>query len=510
MTRSPESDPPETVLSDTNPATTVPPAPVPPGAVPSDSIAAQTRWLDATDQARLVADDEISATELVEAAIERIEALDGPLNAVVIRWFDHARQRAVEPTNGPLGGVPFLLKDLWSHYDGQVLTNGSAALKDVQPVSTSNTNLVERFNGAGLVTLGRSSSPELGSVPVTEPVAYGPTRNPWDAERTPGGSSGGAAVAVATGMVPIAHASDGGGSIRIPASCCGLVGLKPTQGRVSLGPERTEADLGVDLCVSRTVRDTALVLDAVSGPGVGDVIVAPSPERSWIDVVGADPGSLRIGILDHHPHGRPVHADCATAANAAGALLEELGHQVAPGFPQAMADESFTARFMALWAVNRAMGIEVLRTMAGRELGPDDVDAANWAQAEFAKQLSAVDLAKANAAVLAFRRSVHRWWADGWDLLLTPTLGLPPVRIGEIDPQPGDPMAGMRRAAEFVPFTPAFNTSGQPAINLPLHWNAEGLPIGVQLVAAYGREDLLIRVASQLEAAAPWADRTPG
>lgn len=478
-------------------------------ALANDSVAAQTQWLDATGQAELVASGEVSPVDMVDAAVERIEALDGPVNAVIIRWFEHAREVAATNPSGPFAGVPFLLKDLWAHYEGQVMTNGSIALKDVQPVSTSTSNLVQRFNEAGLVTLGRSSSPELGSVPVSEAVAYGPTRNPWNTDHTSGGSSGGASVAVATGMVPVAHASDGGGSIRIPASCCGLVGLKPSQGRISQGPERTEADLGVDFCVTRTVRDTARMLDAVSGPGIGDVIIAPPPIRPYIDEVGVDPGKLRIGILDHHPHGHAIDADCAEATNAAGALLESLGHSVTPGFPEALADPAFTSRFMALWAVNRAMGIATLSSMAGRELTADDVDAANWAQAEFAKDLTAVDLAKANAAVLGFRRSVHQWWADGWDLLLTPTLGLPPVKIGEIDPKPGDPMAGMKKAAEFVPFTPAFNTSGQPAISLPLHWNAEGLPIGVQLVAAYGREDLLIQVASQLEAASPWVDRRP-
>jgi len=478
-------------------------------AIADNSIAAQTQWLDATAQAELVAAGEVSQLEMVDAAVERIDALDGPVNAVVIEWFDHARDVAASAPTGPFAGVPFLLKDLWAHYDGQVLTNGSIALKEVQPVSATNTNLVNRFNDAGLVTLGRSASPELGSVPVSEAVAYGPTRNPWNTNLTSGGSSGGAAVAVATGMVPVAHASDGGGSIRIPASCCGLVGLKPSQGRISQGPERTEADLGVDFCVTRTVRDTARMLDAVSGPGVGDVIVAPPPARPWADELGVDPGRLRIGILDQHPQGHAVHADCVDAVRAAGTLLEGLGHAVEPGFPPALADREFQARFMALWAVNRAMGINVLSSMAGRELGPEDVDAANWAQAQFAQDLTAVDLAKAHAAVLAFRRSVHQWWADGWDLLLTPTLGLPPVEIGEIDPKPGEPMAGMRRAAAFVPFTPAFNTSGQPAINLPLHWSDAGVPIGVQLVAGYGREDLLIRVASQLEAAAPWANRKP-
>ena len=473
------------------------------------TLADDTRWMDATDQAALVASGEASAVELVDAAAERIDALDGPINAVNMRWYDHARELAAAGPTGPLAGVPFLLKDLWSHYEGMPLSNGNQALARELPVSTSSTWLVERFERAGLVTMGRTASPEMGSVPVTEPIPWGPTRNPWDLSRTPGGSSGGAAAAVAAGMVPVAHASDGGGSIRIPASCCGLVGLKPSQGRITTGPHRAENGLGVELVVSRTVRDTARVLDAVHGPGTGDTVIAAPPTRPYLDELGADPGRLRIGLLDHHPRGEPIGQDCVDAARSAASMLEALGHVVEPGFPASMSDAELTARFMALWATNMAAGLGAFGEAIGRPLTEDDVEPVNWAQAEFARNLSAADLAAALAATVEARRATQSWWDDGWDLLLTPTLGLPPLEIGELDPLPDAPMAGMRRAAEFVPFTPAFNVSGQPAISLPLHWTADGLPIGVQLVAAYGREDLLLRVAAQLEAAHPWAHRRP-
>lgn len=469
------------------------------------TIADDTRWLDATALTELVSAGDVTPAELTEAAIERIETLDGSLNAVNMRWFDHAREVSGSLPGGPLAGVPFLLKDLWAHYEGMPLSNGNAALAAAMPVSSADTTLVSRFRSAGLVTLGRTASPEMGSVPVTEPVPFGPTRNPWNTNHTPGGSSGGAGAAVAAGMVPIAHASDGGGSIRIPASCCGLVGLKPSQGRITTGPHRSETGLGVELVVSRSVRDTALALETVHGPGVGDTVIAPAPSRSYLDELGIDPGRLRIGLLDHHPQGLDIHFDCAAAARHGATLLEGLGHVVEPGFPAAMADAELTSRFMALWATNMATGLATFADAIGRPLTEDEVEPVNWAQAEFAKGLSAVDLATALAATVEARRATQQWWEEGWDLLLTPTLGLPPVEIGELDPLPGDPLAGMRRAAEFVPFTPAFNVSGQPAISLPLHWSDSGLPIGVQLVAGYGREDLLLRVASQLEAAHPWA-----
>ncbi len=462
-------------------------------------IAAQTRWLDATAQAALVADGEVTARELVEAAVERIEVLDGPLNAVVVKWYDDARsaadgvdeQRAAGEPLAAFAGVPTLLKDLWAESAGHPQTNGNVALKDAMPVSDHDSNLVARFRDAGLITLGRTNSPELGSLPVTEPLSFGPTRNPWSTDHTPGGSSGGAAASVAAGMVPIANASDGGGSIRIPASCCGLIGLKTSQGRISLGPDRDESGLSVTFAVSRSMRDTARLLDLVAGPGVGDNVIAPTPIRRFADEVGADPGRLRIGLLARHPLGNRLDPECAAAATGAAKLLEGLGHHVEGAHPAVLEDAGFSARFMAIWATNMSLGIKRCGELAGHELTADEVEPVNWAMSEFASALAAIN---------EYRRKLQGWWADGWDLLLSPTLSEPPVGIGEHDAAPDDPMAGMKRAADFVSFTPPFNTSGQPAISLPTHVTPDGRPVGVQLAAAYGREDVLIRVASQLEA----------
>jgi amidase len=475
------------------------------------TLADETRWMDAVDEGALIAKGEVTPVELLDATIERIERLDPPLNAVVTRWFDHAREVAARPDlpDGPFRGVPFLLKDLHTSYAGQTLSNGNAALRAAGRIDTFDTTLVDRFKAAGLVIAGRTNSPEMGSLPTTQPIAWGATHNPWDLDRTPGGSSGGAAAAVAIGMVPFANASDGGGSIRIPAACCGLVGLKPSQGRASVGPLRAEAGLGVEHCVSRTVRDTAVLLDAVRGPAVGDTVIAAPPARPYADEVGADPGRLRVGVLDVHPHDEFVHDDCVEAARSAARMLEDLGHDVEVEWPAALADREIGSHFGTLWATQMAMAAAQFAKTLGRELTADDLEPVNWAQAEMAKRFTAVDLATAQAAMYAFRRRLQQWWADGWDLLLTPTLAEPPPLLSEFAPDPGDPMAQSRRAWRFVPFTPPFNMSGQPAISLPLHWNADGLPIGVQLVAAYGREDVLLQMASQLEAAHPWADRHP-
>jgi amidase len=475
------------------------------------TLAEETRWMDAVDQAALVAKAEVTPLELVEAAIERIERSDPQLNAVVMRWFDHARDVAADPAlpDGPFRGVPFLLKDLYTSYAGQTLSNGNVALRAAGVVDRFDTTLVARFRAAGLVVAGRTNSPEMGSLPTTQPMAWGPTHNPWVLDRTPGGSSGGSAAAVAAGMVPFANASDGGGSIRIPASCCGLVGLKPSQGRVSVGPLRAEVGLGVEHCVSRTVRDTAALLDAVRGPGVGDTVIAAPPARPYAHEVGAEPGRLRVGLLDVHPQDEFIHDDCVEAVRAAVRLLEGLGHDVAVAWPDALADTRIRRHFGTLWATQIAMAAAQFATILGRTLTAEDLEPGNWAEAEHAKTKSAVDLATAQAAMYAYRRRLQQWWADGWDLLVTPTVAEPPPLLSEFAPDPGDPLAQSRRAWRFVPFTPPYNLSGQPAINVPLHWNADGLPIGVQLVAAYGREDLLIRVAAQLETAAPWADRHP-
>jgi amidase len=467
--------------------------------------------MDATEQAALVAKGEVKPSELLDAAIERIEQTDPAVNAVVIEWFDHARSVAADPAlpDGPFRGVPFLLKDLYTSFAGQTLSNGNVALKEAGKVDAADTTLVARFKAAGLVIAGRTNSPEMGSLPTTQPVAWGATHNPWALERTPGGSSGGAAAAVAAGMVPFANASDGGGSIRIPASCCGLVGLKPSQGRITVGPARAEVGLGVELCVSHTVRDSAGLLDAVRGPGVGDTVIAAPPDRPYLEEVGADPGRLRIGLLDVHPRGEFVHEDCVTAVRSAASMLEGLGHSVEPAWPACLADASLTEKFMALWATQMAMAARGFGETLGRELTAEDVEPVNWVLVEQAHRLSAVDLAVAQAAGHGFRRALQQWWEDGWDLLLTPTLAEPPPPLAEFENDPQHPTAPMRRAGRFAAFTPAFNMSGQPAISLPLHRNADGLPIGIQLAAAYGREDVLLRVASQLESAHPWSGEHP-
>jgi amidase len=310
-------------------------------------------------------------------------------------------------------------------------------------------------------------------------------------------------------MVPFANASDGGGSIRIPASCCGLVGLKPSQGRITVGPARAEAGLGVELCVSRSVRDTAGLLDSVRGPGVGDTVMAPAPRRPYVEEVGTDPGRLRIGLLDVHPRGGFLHEDCRSAVRAAASMLEGLGHIVEPTWPDCLSDTTLPQKFMALWAAQMALAARDIGATLGREVTAADMEPVNWALVEQAQRLSAVDYAAAQAAGWAFRRALLQWWADGWDLLLTPTVAEPPPLLTEFENNAADPAAPQRRAGQFAAFTPPFNMSGQPAISLPLYRNAEGLPIGVQLAAGYGREDVLIGVAAQLESAHPWAQLHP-
>lgn len=471
-----------------------------------------TRWLDATAQAELVRRGEVAPHELIAAAAARIEHLDGAIGAVNIRWLDRAVERArSRPALGPLAGVPFLLKDLWANYADHPISNGNRALKEAGHVSVASTWLVERFEQAGLGIIGRAASPEWGSVPVTEPLAFGPTRNPWDTSRSPGGSSGGSAAAVAAGMVPAAHGSDGGGSIRIPASCCGLVGLKTSQGRITTGPLRDESGLGVELAVTRTVRDTALLLDIASGPGVGDTVIAPPPHRPYVDEVGAAPGRLRIGLLDHHPHGLPVHEECVGAVQQTARLLESLGHHVERAYPSAWDDQSFGKQFGSLWATNMAVNRARTGELLGRPLREDEVEPINWALAELANNMSAQTYAMAMSAVGAFRRRMQSWWdIDGWDLLLTPTMAQPPAPIGFLENDPQNPLSPFARSGPYVPFTAVFNASFQPAISVPMHWTPEGLPIGVQLVAGYAREDVLIRVASQLETATQWGLRHPG
>ena len=461
--------------------------------------------LDATAQADLVRSGDVSPRELVEAAIARIEKVDSELNAVIHRRFDKAVDDATgELPNGPFRGVPFLLKDLNAPSKGDPQHNGARVLKDAAYVAPADNWLVARYRRAGFVITGRTNTPEFGLVPTTEPVAHGATHNPWNLDHTPGGSSGGSAAAVAAGLVPVAHASDGGGSIRIPASMCGCVGLKVSRGRISMGPEGDESLVSVHNVITRSVRDAAAVLDATSGPGPGDMAVAPPPSRPFAQEVGADPGHLRIGLMATSPAGE-LHPDCVEAVRAAGHLLEQLGHRVDEGHPDALDDPSTAQTFGARWCTQALRTLAATGHLVGRELTVDDVEPITWIMADAGRGFSALDYANALHASMLFTRRLASWWDSGWDLLLTPTLGAPPPRLGELL----QPDGGAARVAQLVPYTTHFNVTGQPAISLPLHWNDDGLPIGVQLAAAYGREDLLFRVAAQLEEAAPWADRRP-
>lgn len=467
-------------------------------------------WLDATAQAELVRTGQVTPGELVEGAITRIEKLDPEINAVIHPRFDKARAEAVasELPDGPFRGVPFLIKDLAAPSAGDPQHNGMRVMRDSNYIAPADNYLIARYRRAGFVFVGRTNTPELGLIPTTEPVSHGATHNPWNLDHSPGGSSGGSAAAVAAGMVAVAHASDGGGSIRIPASMCGLVGLKVSRGRITMGPDRDETQLGVVHVVSRSVRDTAALLDVTHGPAPGDMVVAPPPARPYAEEIGADPGRLRVGLLAHTPGGE-LHASCATAVRNAAARLEALGHHVEEAHPAVLdRPEENGRRFIARWSTGAALSLKAHADIIGRELTADDVEPATWLMAEMAKGVSGVDLAAALAASAAFTRAIGSWWGEGWDLLLTPTLGGPPPRLGEISAAV-EPMEAMGRIAELVPFTTHFNVTGQPAISLPLHWDEAGLPIGVQLVAAYGREDVLLRVATQLEEAEPWADRRP-
>lgn len=478
---------------------------------------------DAVGLAGLIRAGEVKPLELVDAAIARIETVDPQLNAVIHRRFERARAEAAAMDRGPgsdegapLAGVPFLVKDITCHQAGEPFHEGMRFLRDRQWREDSDTHLAARFRAAGLITVGRTNTPELGIVPTTEPVAYGPTRNPWDRSRSPGGSSGGAAAAVAAGLVPAAHANDGGGSIRIPASACGLVGLKPSRGRTSLGPSASFSALVVcEHVVCETVRDSAAFLDAVAGPMPGDPFVAPPPARPYREEVGADPGRLRVGLLTAAPGGLAVVApDCVAAAEAAAGVLMSLGHHVEVAHPAALDLPDWTAHFLSLWSAGVALGLDSWSARTGDRIGADDVEPLTWALAELARALPAPTLLRSLDWLLKTTRLVAEWWepADGsrgFDLLLTPTLAEPPVPLGTFDSPPDNPLAGFMRAAAFTPFTPPFNVTGQPAISLPMSWTHDGLPIGVQLVAAYGREDLLFRVAAQLEDAEPWGSRRP-
>jgi amidase len=466
--------------------------------------------LDATAQADLVRTGQVSAHDLVDAAIARAEAVNPALNAIIHERFDRARAEADRPGEGPFAGVPMVVKDLGCAIGGEPHHGGTRALRDAGYVAPHDSALYRRFRAAGFIAIGRTNTPEWGSTITTEPLAYGPTRNPWNTGHSTGGSSGGSAASVAAGIVPVGHANDGGGSIRIPASECGLVGLKPTRGRVSQGPDVGESWMGatIDGVVTRSVRDTAAVLDAICGYEPGDPYTAPSFVRPLVDEVGADPGSLRIGVLDHPLlPGAEAHPECTEAVGRTAVLLESLGHRVEIGYPSAMGEADFPRIYTTIVGACTAADLDNLEKLLGRPVGEDDLEPDNLALAELGRSVTAAAYISAVAGLHAWSRRVVQWWTDddGFDLLLTPTLAGPPPRLGFLS-GPG----GGSRIRTLLQYTAQFNITGQPAVSLPLHISADGLPIGVQLVGAPYREDLLVRVSSQLETASPWPLLAPG
>jgi amidase len=457
--------------------------------------------MDATGLAALIEKRELKPIELVEATIERIEAINPKINAVVTPMYDQARDTAKkELPVGPFTGVPFLLKDLLAQYAGVRLTLGTRAMKDFVPSHDS--ELVIRFKRAGLIVVGKTNTSEIGLLPTTEPELFGPTRNPWGPGKSPGGSSGGSAAAVAARLVPMAHANDGGGSIRIPAACCGLFGLKPTRGRNPLGPDIGDimSGLVVEHAVTRSVRDSARLLDAIQGPDPGAPYVAPRPWRPYAEEVLRDPRRLRIAFTTSSPTGTDVHPDCRAGVENAAKLLSELGHTVEEAAPKLDGPRLLKA-FIDLWAAGTAHDVYRFRKM-DRDI--DQMEPYTLALAEQGRQLSAIDYLDSVSYLQGVGRDLARFMTT-YDCWMTPTLGQPPLPLGSFSSSETDPLAPMLLSTEFVAFTPIANATGQPAMSMPLHRTEDNLPVGVHFLGRFGEEGLLFALAAQIERARPWS-----
>lgn len=480
--------------------------------------------LDATALAALVAEGEVSPRDLLEAAVERIDARNPRLNAVVTRLVDRARGRVDDLPDGPLKGVPFLVKDLKLQLEGTVTTNSSKL--SATAVATRSSVLAERYEAAGLQILGKTNTPEFGIMGVTEPALRGPCRNPWNPEHTPGGSSGGSGAAVAARMVPVAHGGDGGGSIRIPASACGIFGLKPTRGRVTMAPFMGEAWGGFvqEHVLARSVRDSALLLDVVDAPTPGEPYAAPAKARPWVEEASAAPGKLRVAFSTDPLFAGEAHADGTAAVESAVALLEELGHEVVRGRPRFDREAMVRAYFINV-AAGVAHFVDVTAAAAGRKPSAKDFEPSTWLLALIGWKSTAAELVGAQQAIQQNAREVAEFF-EGHDVFVTPTLARPPARIGELTLSKGEGLQvelirrlplkplldvvmdkmGSGKLA-YTPNTQLFNETGQPGMSVPLHWNAAGLPIGVQFVGRFGDEATLFQLAGQLEQARPWVER---
>jgi len=463
---------------------------------------------DAVGLAGLVASGETTPDELLDAAVERVEARNGAVNAVTNRLYDYGRRAIADGLpDGPLKGVPYLLKDLSASLAGCPTTRGCKFFEDVVPAEDS--ELVRRLKRAGVVVFGRTNTCELGLSLTCEPQLHGATKNPWDTTRISGGSSGGAAAAVGARMLPAAHASDGFGSIRAPAACCGLVGLKPTRNRNTMAPFMGEGlgGLSTEHAVTLTVRDSAALLDATCGPGAGDPYSAAPPACPFLEEAGADPGSLRIAFTTRTPNGAEVGADALRVLQETASLAADLGHRVEEADP-AIDGEAVVPTFLTLMAANTAVNLASHPT-AGRAAREDEVERITWLSAKMAEQVTGADYVRATQTMHRLGRQMAAFHSD-YDILLTPGLATgTAVKLGWLDMTMDDVDEYWRRVFHFSPFTVWFNITGQPAIMLPIGTNADGLPVAVQAVAPYGDEATLFRFSAQLEAARPWFDRKP-
>ncbi|MEO8813378.1 MAG: amidase [Caulobacteraceae bacterium] len=462
---------------------------------------------DAVGLAALIAKRAVSAAEVLEAAIARTDETNPPLNAVTCRLDDEARAAVRdEAPPGPLGGVPFLIKDLGAQVRGTPTTAGSRLLTGTPAVADS--AIVAAYRRGGLVIFGKTNTPEFGLEPVTEPEAFGPTRNPWDPSRTAGGSSGGSSAAVAAGMAPAAHASDGGGSIRMPASCCGLFGLKPSRGRVSYAPaDEGWGGFSCQHAVTRSVRDSAVLLDIVAGPVPGDPYWLAAPERPFAEAAGRDPKPLRIAVFDGALASATIDPECAEAVREAARLCEALGHRVVEArLPGDMAAVSAAAGVVVAASVAATLDAEGARR--GRSVAEGEVEALTWGLYRRGKEIAASEYIAAMQAAHAFGRTVAAFF-ETHDILLLATMGSPPIPIGALRGLPPDMRGYTDRLFAFMPNTQAFNVTGQPAMSVPLAWSASGLPLGVQFVGRAGEDATLLALAGQLERAKPWYDRRP-
>ncbi|MBN1932308.1 MAG: amidase [Desulfobacterales bacterium] len=472
-------------------------------------------FMDATQQADLVRNKEVLPLELVDSAIDRIEQLNPKINAVITSTFEMARGIAKQPDklpNGKFKGVPFLLKDILAEMEGVRRTSGTNYLDDF--VSPRDSELVKRYKKSGLIILGKTNVPELGILATTEPKRFGPTRNPWDLSRTPGGSSGGSAAAVACGMVSMAHGNDGAGSIRIPSSCCGLFGMKPTRGRITLAPMFGDLLFGLvsEHAITRSVRDSAALMDATAGSAPGDPYYAPPPKASFLKAVGRDPGNLKIGVITYSPSGMPIDDDCLQALDASTRLCKELGHTVEEAKFDTF-DVSILAHlpvaFDTVYSSGVAWQITAMEYIVGKKAKQSHFEPLTWAYGEKGELKKSVDLMNALFIFQRFSREIGKLFAESYDILLSPTLALIPPKLGSFDAVKENPLYGLEFSGIFSPFTVIANITGQPAMSVPLYWNEEGLPIGTHFIGSYGDEETLFSLAAQLEEVRPWKNFKP-